>query len=73
LPDALTGPVRRGEAAAVGRHLETLGRLAPQLVPFYVAAALAQLPQARLLAEAPAGSFDEIERILGAPPRHAGA
>ncbi|MEJ7729494.1 MAG: DUF2520 domain-containing protein [Polyangiaceae bacterium] len=66
LPDALTGPVRRGEAAAVARHLETLGRLAPQLVPFYVAAALAQLPHARRLPDAPPGSVDEIERILGA-------
>jgi predicted short-subunit dehydrogenase-like oxidoreductase (DUF2520 family) len=66
LPDALTGPVRRGEAAAVGRHLETLRRLAPHLVPFYVAAGLAQLPHARGLAEAPPEALEEIERVLTA-------
>ncbi|MCC6556267.1 MAG: DUF2520 domain-containing protein, partial [Polyangiaceae bacterium] len=32
LPTALTGPVRRGDAAGVARHLETLRRLAPDLV-----------------------------------------
>lgn len=64
LPEALTGPVRRGDAAGVGRHLETLARLAPELVPFYVAAARTQLPLARALAEAPPESFDAIEERL---------
>jgi predicted short-subunit dehydrogenase-like oxidoreductase (DUF2520 family) len=64
LPDALTGPVRRGDAAGVGKHLETLRRLAPDLVPFYVAAARTQLPLARALGEAPPASFDAIEDLL---------
>ena len=64
LPEALTGPVRRGDAAGVGRHLETLQRLAPSLVPFYVAAAKIQLPLARAIGEAPREGFDAIEAHL---------
>jgi predicted short-subunit dehydrogenase-like oxidoreductase (DUF2520 family) len=65
LPEALTGPVRRGDAAGVGRHLETLERIAPGLVPFYVASARVQIPLARVLGEAPPESFDAIEARLG--------
>jgi predicted short-subunit dehydrogenase-like oxidoreductase (DUF2520 family) len=64
LPEALTGPVRRGDAVGLGRHLETLGRLSPQLVPFYQAAARIQLPLARALGDAPAASFDALEKLL---------
>ncbi|MFO0587052.1 MAG: DUF2520 domain-containing protein [Polyangiaceae bacterium] len=64
LPDALTGPVRRGDAGAVERHIATIRRLAPHLVPFYAAAGTAQLPLARALGEGPAESFDAIERVL---------
>ncbi|MEZ4295907.1 MAG: DUF2520 domain-containing protein [Polyangiaceae bacterium] len=66
LPRALTGPVRRGDAGGVGRHLATIGRLAPHLAAFYAAAGRAQLPLARALGEAPAESFDAIERALAA-------
>jgi predicted short-subunit dehydrogenase-like oxidoreductase (DUF2520 family) len=65
LPEALTGPVRRGDAAGVGKHLETLERIAPGLLPFYVAAAKVQLPLARVLGDAPPESFDAIEERLG--------
>ncbi|AUX21694.1 hypothetical protein SOCEGT47_021810 [Sorangium cellulosum] len=64
VPDALTGPVRRGDATAVARHLETLRRLAPHLVPFYVAAGATQLPLARALGEAPPAAFDAIQQLL---------
>ncbi len=64
LPEALTGPVRRGDAAGVGKHLETLARIAPDLLPFYVTAARVQLPLARALGDAPAASFDAIEERL---------
>src|SRR5580700_5655250 len=47
LPAALTGPVRRGDAAGVAKHMETLARLAPDLLPFYRAAGQTQLPLAR--------------------------
>ncbi len=65
LPAALTGPVRRGEVGGVERHLATLDRLAPDLVPLYRAMGRAQLPLARALAEAPPESFDALERLLG--------
>jgi predicted short-subunit dehydrogenase-like oxidoreductase (DUF2520 family) len=70
MPEALTGPVRRGDAVGVGKHLETLTRLAPELVPFYLAAARTQLPLARALGDAPAASFDALEEALSAasPP-----
>jgi predicted short-subunit dehydrogenase-like oxidoreductase (DUF2520 family) len=63
-PAALTGPVRRGEASGVEKHLKTLRDKLPQAVPLYLAAAGAQLPLARALADAPAESFDAIERLL---------
>lgn len=64
MPSALTGPVRRGDAAGIERQIETLRRLAPHLVPFYAAASRTQLPLARELAEAPRESFDAIEAAL---------
>jgi predicted short-subunit dehydrogenase-like oxidoreductase (DUF2520 family) len=65
LPAALTGPVRRGDAGAVGKHLDTLGRLAPHLAPLYEAMARAQLPLARALGDAPPEAFDALEARLG--------
>ncbi|MFT3766119.1 MAG: DUF2520 domain-containing protein [Minicystis sp.] len=72
LPDALTGPVRRGDAAGLGRHIDTLGKLVPSLVPFFIAAARTQLPLARALGDAPAESFDAIEKRLDEAERAAG-
>jgi len=34
-PDALTGPIARGDAATVERHLDALRSVAPELVPVY--------------------------------------
>lgn len=64
LPDALTGPVRRGDVGGVERHLATLARLAPELAPLYRAMGRTQLPLARALAEAPSERFDALERLL---------
>jgi predicted short-subunit dehydrogenase-like oxidoreductase (DUF2520 family) len=36
-PEALTGPVARGDTATVERHLEALRELAPELIPAYEA------------------------------------
>ncbi len=65
LPQALTGPVRRGDAASLEKHLATLREKLPEAVPFYAAAARAQLPLARALGDAPAESFDAIDELLG--------
>jgi predicted short-subunit dehydrogenase-like oxidoreductase (DUF2520 family) len=50
-PDALTGPIARGDAATVERHLEALRELAPELLPLYEA--LAERAQALAGAVAP--------------------
>jgi predicted short-subunit dehydrogenase-like oxidoreductase (DUF2520 family) len=74
-PRALTGPVRRGEARAVGRHLSLLRARAPRAVPMYEASVAAQLPLARQLGEARRADFDAIARLLGtglASPRGRG-
>lgn len=65
LPAALTGPVRRGDAAGVKRALEMMTRAAPHLVPMYVAASKLQVPLAREIGDAPAENFDAIEKVLG--------
>jgi predicted short-subunit dehydrogenase-like oxidoreductase (DUF2520 family) len=46
-PQALTGPVRRGDAAGLERHLAALQSKLPQALPLYIASAQAQLPLAR--------------------------
>jgi predicted short-subunit dehydrogenase-like oxidoreductase (DUF2520 family) len=69
MPAALTGPVRRGDAAGVGRHLDVLAGRAPALVPLYRALVAAQLPLARALGEAEPGAFDDIELRVSRPKR----
>jgi len=63
-PDALTGPVRRGDVAAVVRGAATLKALSPSVLPFYRSVVAAQLPLARALREAPDEGFDAIARWL---------
>jgi predicted short-subunit dehydrogenase-like oxidoreductase (DUF2520 family) len=64
LPDALTGPVRRGDGAAVRRHLATLEAKAPELRELYVACAKAQLQLAREIGDAPLAHLDDVEQAL---------
>jgi predicted short-subunit dehydrogenase-like oxidoreductase (DUF2520 family) len=64
LPGALTGPVRRGDAAAVGRHLEVIRTRALELAPLYLELVRAQLPMARAIGDAAPAAFDAIERVL---------
>jgi predicted short-subunit dehydrogenase-like oxidoreductase (DUF2520 family) len=63
-PAALTGPVRRGDAAAVAKHSAVVRARLPSAFPLYLASASAQLPLARRIGEAPASSFDAIEAFL---------
>jgi predicted short-subunit dehydrogenase-like oxidoreductase (DUF2520 family) len=60
LPSALTGPVRRGDAAGVRRHLDVIASRTPELVPLYRALVLAQVPMARELGDAEPAAFDAI-------------
>src|SRR5262249_42400313 len=52
LPEALTGPVRRGDTGGVVRHLEVIREKCPRLLPLYRALVRAQLPLARSLGDA---------------------
>ncbi len=63
-PDALTGPVRRGDAGAVGRQIELLREKLETALPLFVASAWAQLPIARAIGDAPPASFDALEKVL---------
>jgi len=65
LPLALTGPVRRGDAAAVGRHLEVIRSRTPELAPLYLELTRAQLPMARKIGDADSAAFGAIESLLG--------
>lgn len=63
-PGSLTGPVRRGEAESVARHLAVLKQRAPEAVPLFIQAARAQLPLARALSDAPPSAFVAVESVL---------
>lgn len=63
-PAALTGPVRRGDAAAIEKQLRLIRERSPEAVPLFVAAAQAQLPLARTLPDASAEALDAVEVAL---------
>ena len=63
LPEALSGPVRRGDAAAVARHLEALSKH-PGIRDFYRAGVLAQIPMAAMLGEGPPNGLREIQALI---------
>lgn len=66
-PAALTGPVRRGDAAAVSKHRALIQARLPEAVDLFVAAARAQLPLARELPDASPEALDAVERVLAEP------
>ncbi|HEY5242864.1 MAG TPA: DUF2520 domain-containing protein [Polyangiaceae bacterium] len=63
-PGALTGPVRRGDAAGVEKHLKTLREKLPEAVPLYLAAAEAQLPLAKAIGDADEDQLAAVARAL---------
>jgi predicted short-subunit dehydrogenase-like oxidoreductase (DUF2520 family) len=63
-PAALTGPVRRGDAAGVEKHIAVLRQKLPAAVRLYVAAGEAQLPLAGAIGEASGQSLEAVRRIL---------
>jgi predicted short-subunit dehydrogenase-like oxidoreductase (DUF2520 family) len=60
---ALTGPITRGDADSVTAHLEALGRLAPDAVELYLAAARREL---RMAEERRTLSPEQLERVRAA-------
>jgi predicted short-subunit dehydrogenase-like oxidoreductase (DUF2520 family) len=65
-PDALTGPVRRGDAAGVEGHLAVLRAKLPRAMALYLASAEAQLPLARAIGDAPPERFEALGQLLHA-------
>jgi predicted short-subunit dehydrogenase-like oxidoreductase (DUF2520 family) len=64
LPAALTGPVRRGDASTVGRHLDALAARAPDAFPLYLESARAQLAMARTLGDASDDALKAVAREI---------
>jgi len=64
LPHALTGPIRRGDAATVGKHLRQMDELPPNSRTLYRAAAHKQIEMARALGEASADDLDATAVVL---------
>lgn len=63
-PDALTGPVRRGDPSAIEKQFATLRDRLPSVLPLVCEAGLLQVPIARALGEGPPGGLDSIEAIF---------
>jgi len=59
-PDALTGPVRRGDANSIHKQIALLRQKLPAALPLFIASVAAQLPLAKRLGEAPPESFEAI-------------
>jgi predicted short-subunit dehydrogenase-like oxidoreductase (DUF2520 family) len=62
-PEALTGPVRRGDVQAVESHLAIVRRKLPKAVRLYAASVEAQLPLARAIGDASAENLERIAHI----------
>lgn len=65
MPEALTGPVRRGDHVAVQKHRAVIARLAPELSALFTELLRAQLAAARALPDAAPGDLDTIDTLLG--------
>ncbi|MBX3223175.1 MAG: DUF2520 domain-containing protein [Labilithrix sp.] len=63
-PEALTGPVRRGDAGAIERQLVLLRERLPSALPLFIASGLAQLPLAERIGDAPKAHIEEVGAVL---------
>ena len=63
-PAALTGPVRRGDAAAVEKHWGVLRERLPSAFPLYLASVEAQLPLARGIGDVSPSALDGIATFV---------
>lgn len=66
---ALTGPVARGDAGTVRAHLEVLARLAPEVLPSYIAMARLTADRALASGRLDADRAGELLAVLGTVPR----
>lgn len=63
LPHALTGPIARGDAGTLARHLAALAERAPHVLPVYRELGIATLPLAAVRG-APADRLREMEELF---------
>jgi predicted short-subunit dehydrogenase-like oxidoreductase (DUF2520 family) len=63
-PEALTGPVRRGDANAVGKQIVLLKERLPEALGLYVASGIAQLPIAARIGDASKEQIAEVAAVL---------
>jgi predicted short-subunit dehydrogenase-like oxidoreductase (DUF2520 family) len=61
----LTGPIRRGDAATVSRHLEALAAVSPELDALYRALGHRTVAVARRAGDADEQDLDAIDELLG--------
>jgi predicted short-subunit dehydrogenase-like oxidoreductase (DUF2520 family) len=71
-PDALTGPVRRGDAKGIEKQLQLLGERLPSALPLFIASGLAQLPLAARIGDATKTQIDEVATVLERAQRRSG-
>jgi predicted short-subunit dehydrogenase-like oxidoreductase (DUF2520 family) len=64
LPDCLTGPIARGDAGTIKKHLDTLQVKAPELLPFYKELALQMVPIASAKGTLVKKQARELELLL---------
>jgi len=67
LPRALTGPIARGDAGTVARHLAALTERTPEIAPLYRMLARRAVAIARRKGGVPADALEAIERSLAEP------
>jgi predicted short-subunit dehydrogenase-like oxidoreductase (DUF2520 family) len=64
---ALTGPMTRGDVGTLARHLEALGRLAPDVLPLYRAAAEREIALAESRGSLAPHVAESMRRLLATP------
>jgi predicted short-subunit dehydrogenase-like oxidoreductase (DUF2520 family) len=64
LPAALTGPIARGDVKTIHRHLETIGKYQPDLLPLYKELGRRTIPIARGKGTLTEGKAAEMEKLL---------
>ncbi len=64
IPQALTGPIARGDVGTIRRHLEAIGRKVPELLPLYKALGLEAVKVALGKGTLMQDRAEELRRIL---------
>lgn len=64
IPQALTGPIARGDMGTIAKHLETLQARSPKTLPIYCHLALYQLPIAQEKGRIDANRAEQIRQLL---------